>query len=179
LVGSWLGVAGVAFYIGRTASLPEAAAAPPPAELASVPSQPMPEPPEPSPDYKNRVVAYLYGTTPLTREDLGEYLIARYGPKHLDLLINKRIIEDACNKKGIEVTAAEVEAALQEDLKGLSVNIKDFVSKVLKHYNKSLYEWKEDVIRPKLLMTKLVRDRVHVTDEELQMAFDAYYGEKV
>src|SRR5689334_6421923 len=34
-------------------------------------------------DYKQRVVAYLYGNMALTREDLGEYLITRYGMDRL------------------------------------------------------------------------------------------------
>ena len=66
-----------------------------------------------------------------------------------------------------------------EDLKGLNVDRKTFVDKVLKNYRKNLYEWKEDVIRPKLMLSKLVRSRVKVTDEDIKKAFDAYYGEKV
>lgn len=130
-------------------------------------------------DYSSRVVAYVYDNTPITREELGEYLIARYGTERLDLLCNKKIIDNECRKAGIEVTAAEVENSLSEDLKGLNVDRKTFVDKVLKNYRKNLYEWKEDVIRPKLMLSKLVRSRVKVTDEDIKKAFDAYYGEKV
>ena len=56
---------------------------------------------------------------------------------------------------------------------------KMFVENVLKQYKKTLFEWKEDVVRPKLLMGKLVRDRVKVTEEEIQACYDAHYGEKV
>ena len=127
----------------------------------------------------SRVVAYVYDNMPVTREELGEYLIARYGTERLDLLCNKKIIDNECRKVGIEVTAAEVENSLSEDLKGLNVDRKTFVDKVLKNYRKNLYEWKEDVIRPKLMLSKLVRSRVKVTDEDVKKAFDAYYGEKV
>ena len=130
-------------------------------------------------DYSSRVVAYVYDNTPITREELGEYLIARYGTERLDLLCNKKIIDNECRKAGIDVTAAEVENSLSEDLKGLNVDRKTFVDKVLKNYRKNLYEWKEDVIRPKLMLSKLVRSRVKVTDEDIKKAFDAYYGEKV
>lgn len=184
LVASWVGMAGVGFYLGRGAVLPQAVAAPPGAmpPVASVPTpnhQQVPLAPPSNTDYGRRVVAYINGTTPITREDLGEYLIARGGAARLDNLINKKIIETACQQRGIEVTAAEVDAALAEDIKGLKVNVKDFVHKVLKQYGKTLYEWKEDVLRPKLYMTKLVRDRVQVTEEDLQKAFEAYYGEKM
>lgn len=130
-------------------------------------------------DYSSRVVAYVYDNMPVTREELGEYLIARYGTERLDLLCNKKIIDNECRKAGIEVTAAEVENSLSEDLKGLNVDRKTFVDKVLKNYRKNLYEWKEDVIRPKLMLSKLVRSRVKVTDEDIKKAFEAYYGEKV
>jgi len=130
-------------------------------------------------DYSSRVVAYVYDNMPVTREELGEYLIARYGTERLDLLCNKKIIDNECRKAGIEVTAAEVENSLSEDLKGLNVDRKTFVDKVLKNYRKNLYEWKEDVIRPKLMLSKLVRSRVKVTDDDVKKAFEAYYGEKV
>ncbi len=130
-------------------------------------------------DYSSRVVAYVFENTPITREELGEYLITRYGAERLDLLCNKKIIDSECRKAGIEVTAAEVENALAEDLKGLNVDRKTFVDKVLKNYRKNLYEWKEDVIRPKLMLGKLVRSKVKVTEDDIKHAFDAYYGEKV
>jgi parvulin-like peptidyl-prolyl isomerase len=145
-------------------------------------SPPPPTAPEPSSDYSRRVVAYIYGTEKVTREELGEYLIARMGADRLELLVNKRIIEHACRENGIEVSEAEIQAAFAEDLHGMGdIQPGDFVNKVLRQYKKTLYEWKEDVIRPKIAMTKLCQklNRVHVTDEDLRIAYDAYYGEKV
>jgi hypothetical protein len=133
-------------------------------------------------DYSQRVVAYIYGTIPITREELGEYLIARMGSERINNLINRRIIEHVCQQKGIEVTQAEVEADLAETIKGLNLHsAKEFENTLLKRppYNKTLYEWKEDAVRPRLLLTKLCRERVHVTDEDLKKAYEAYYGEKI
>ena len=138
-----------------------------------------PAPTGPASDYNKRPVAYIHDNEIISREQLGEYLIARYGAEKLPLLINKLIIEEACRAKGIEVTAAEVEASLAEDLGAMNVDQKTFVNNVLKQYKKTLYEWKEDVIRPKLLMTKLVRSRIVVTEEEIRTGFEAYHGEKI
>ena len=183
LVLSWAAVAALAFYWGRCASpgqahaaAPSPAPAPPPENLVPTPPPP---PPAGSSDYASQPVAYVYGAIPITRADLGEYLIARYGADRLDALVNHRIIEHVCQEKGVEVTAAEVEDALADDLKGLSVNKLDFVKKVLKHYNKTLCEWKEDVIKPRLQLAKLCRERITITDEDLHNGFEAYYGEKV
>jgi len=156
------------------AAIPAGAAAP------SLPPDPTPPPAPPdTSDYANRVVAYVHGNVPITREELGEFLIARYGAEKLEHLVNKRIIEEACKARGIQVTANEVEADLADTLKGLNVDHNGFVNKVLKGYHKTLYEWKEDVIRPKLMMTKYCQNHVVCTPDDLQKSFDAYYGEKV
>jgi len=139
---------------------------------------PAPFPASPPSDNANRWVAVIYGNIPITREELAEYLIERNSDK-LELLVNKKIIEHACQLKGVDVTQAEVDAALAEDLKGMNVTLEIFVNDVLKNYRKTLLEWKQDVIRPKLQLTKLCRDRVQVTDKDYQDAFDAYYGEKI
>jgi hypothetical protein len=136
-------------------------------------------PVDPSSDYARRVVARLYGSEEVTREELGEYLIARMGAERLENLVNRRIIEHACRERGIEVNAAEVDAALAEDCRGLGVSPSLFVEQVLKQYKKTLYEWKEDVLRPRLLMGKLCRDRIQVSDDDIHKAFETKYGEKV
>jgi hypothetical protein len=184
VAASWVVLTGLGFYWGRVAALSQATAAPPVAR-AQVPAQPAAEPPPnvaPTAEYTGQVVAYVFGNVPITRQDLGEYLIARQGADKLELLINKRVMEIACQRQGIECTATEVERGLAEDLQALGkttpISEKDFVNRVLKGYGKTLYEWKEDVIRPRILMHKLVASRVTVTEEEVQKAFEAWHGEK-
>src|SRR5687768_12377012 len=56
--------------------------------------QPLPKTaPQPQPEPDRRITAYIYGNVPITREDLGEFLIARGGHEKLELLVNKKIIE--------------------------------------------------------------------------------------
>lgn len=126
------------------------------------------------------VIAYIYNDIPITRAELGEYLIARFGIERVDFLVNRRIVEVECKKKNVYVTDAEVEAQLRQDLKDLgNIPLKQFTSDVLKRFNKSLYEWKEDVIRPKLALTKLCRLNVDVEESEIQKGFEARFGPKV
>jgi hypothetical protein len=156
------------------------ATASPPQPPAQTESASLPAAPPTSPEYSQRVVAYIYDSIAITREDLGEYLIARMGAERLNNLVNRRIIEKACREKGIEVTEAEVEAELATMIKPLGVvTLKDFEEKILKPRKTTLYEWKEDSVRPSLMMKKLCRDRVQVTDDDLHKAFQAWYGDKV
>src|SRR5437870_4588563 len=58
-------------------------------------------------DYSKLPVAQIHGNIWITREDLGEFLIARHGYANLELLVNRRIIDHACQQKGVTVTDAE------------------------------------------------------------------------
>lgn len=144
---------------------------------SSVTAQPPAGAALPPPD--RRVVAYIYNNVPVTREELGDFLIARGGYEKLDLLVNKKVIELEAARRNISVTAYEIQAALETDVKGLGITLDQFSKDILKkRYNKSLYEWTEDVIKPKLLLTKMCKERVQVTDVDLQRAYDNKYGEK-
>src|SRR5207249_12001612 len=90
----------------------------------------------PPPSADKQVVAYIYGNVPVTREELGDFLIARGGAEKLELLVNKKIIEVEAARRNISVTSTEIEAGLNDDLKGLGINKKDFIEHVLPRYGK-------------------------------------------
>src|SRR5262249_17402768 len=96
-----------------------------------------------------------------------------------ELLVNKRIVEKECKEKGIEVLPVEVETALDQDCAQLGVDRKLFVTQVLKQYKKTEFEWKEDLLKPRLMMTKFWQGRVQASEEELHQAFERHYGEKI
>lgn len=158
-----------------TPALPGTQPAPMPVPMGGA-VRPAPGAPQPEPD--RRVVGYIYGNVPITREELGDFLIARGGYEKLELLANKKIIEIEAARRGITVTPVEIKAGLEEDLRGLGIKREDFEKHVLPRYNKSLYEWVEDVIKPKLLLTKMCKDRVKVTDEDIKKEFDNRFGER-
>jgi hypothetical protein len=129
-------------------------------------------------DYKERIVATIYGNVNVSREELGEYLIARYGYEKVELMVNSRIIQEAAKKRGITVTDAEVEASIDEDLDRMKMDRATFVKEVLKRRRQTLYEFKEDQVRPTLMLKKMCQGEIKVEDAELQRAFEAAYGEK-
>ncbi|MGH7224125.1 MAG: peptidylprolyl isomerase, partial [Gemmataceae bacterium] len=175
LAGCIVLIAGISYWIRSSLLLRADAQAPIPA------SQPIAQPTlaaQPPSDYSRRVVAYLYDNEPISREQFGDYLIERYADK-LELLINKRVIDDACRHYNIEISGGEIDSALAEQLQGFAIDQKTFVNTLLARYHKNLYEWKEDVIRSRLQLAKLCRSRVHISDDDLRKAFEAAYGEKV
>lgn len=129
-------------------------------------------------DYTRRAVAFIHGNHPITREELGEFLIARGGMDKIDLMVNRKIIEVEAIKQNVTVTADEVEAALTDDLRGMNFSREEFQKTVLPRYGKSLYEWQVDVIRPRLVLAKIARPRFSITEDEFRRAYESEYGEK-
>ncbi|QEL15266.1 peptidylprolyl isomerase [Limnoglobus roseus] len=133
-----------------------------------------------SKDYGVRPVAYIYDNVAITRADLAEFLIARGGYEKVELLVNKMIIEEEAKRKGITVTTQEMEAAFAADLQISNPPIRkeDFINLILPKYNKTYYEWMEDVVRPRLILGKMCVDRIKVGDDDLKKIFEREYGEK-
>jgi parvulin-like peptidyl-prolyl isomerase len=123
-------------------------------------------------------VAVVFGDVPITRAELGDYLIRRLSREQLQAYVNRRIVEHACRRKGVVVTEREVDRALELDRLATRADGRSFED-VLHEQHRTLLEWKEDVLRPRLLLGELCADRVRVTEQDLRDAYEASYGEKV
>ena len=127
-----------------------------------------------------RVIAYVHGSTAITREEFGDYLIHLVGQDRVRLYVNRRIIETAAAKRGIAVTPQEVSAIIDQDCAKLNMNKADFLKNVLaQKYGKTELEWREDVIKPRLMIQAMCKSQLNLTEPELRKVFDNIYGEKV
>jgi hypothetical protein len=179
MVAVLMGVGAGAFCWGRHAASTQIAVEPGSGDTSGV--QPLSVSDSVLTDYQRRPVAYIYDNIPISREELGEYLIARFGTERVGFLVNRKIVELACKSKHIVITDAEVNAQLKQDIESFGKHMTEdlFVNQVLKRFQKTLYEWKEDVIRPKLAMAALVKPRIVVTPADVQDEFEAKYGPRV
>ena len=167
---AWRAVVGAVGLTGLGVVMAQPPAAKPPAAF----------PPVAAPE-STRTVATINtaaGKVAISQEEFGKFLTDRGGADKLELYVNKRIIETAAAEKGVTLTKQEMEAALKKDMDGITVNYKDFVNVVLPKYGKTLYEWMEDVIRPRLLLEKLSAGEVQVNDADLKIEFERIHGEK-
>lgn len=129
---------------------------------------------------EQRVIAYIYGSTPITREEFGDYLIEQFGKDRVRLYVNRRIIEAAGAKAGVVVTPQEVEAIIEQDCVKLGMDRKKFVDVVLAgKYGKTIDEWRNDVIRPRLVLQAMCKTQLKIDDAELKKIYENMYGPKV
>jgi parvulin-like peptidyl-prolyl isomerase len=134
----------------------------------------------PTPAGDRRVIAYVYGSTPITREEFGEYLIQQVGREKVRLFVNRKIIETAAARQNIVVTPQEIDAIIDGDCGKLGMNKDQFIKVVLEQkYNTTLKEWRDDVIRPRLVLQKMCEGSIQITEPELKKVYENLYGEKV
>ena len=194
VVAACLGMSGFEAWEGLPVPTATAAAGPqePP---KTPPGKPSPADPGPGPDDAPAVqnlrfhsdeppapkaIATIFGDQEITRDSFADHLIRRYGKKELELFVNKQIVARAFGKKGWTISADDVQRTLDEDCKAMGVTREQFAKDVLPRYNKTLDEWTEDVITPRLMLTQLGKTRLAPpTEAELRQAFAAKYGEKV
>lgn len=115
----------------------------------------------------------------ITREQLAEELIQTYGRKQLDLIINRKVIEQSCKQAKIDVNRAEIEQDLQDNLRRFNIKRNEFIERVLGSREMTYAQYVRDTVWPALALKKLVQGRVTVTDDDLRKSFEANYGPKV
>jgi foldase protein PrsA len=124
------------------------------------------------------VVAIVNGE-PISRDRLADELIESGGPQQLDLMINRKIVEQACKESKVEVSDKEVDKDIDNTLNKMHMSRKEFVETVLARQSITFAQYRRDRVWPKLAMVKLVKERVKVLDEDIRKGFEATYGEKV
>ena len=151
----------------------------------AVSQQPIPKlQPVPAPALPTHPVAKVHGNIEITHEEFGKFLMDRGGADKLEIFVNKKIIELEAKRLGLTVTDTELKAAFKQSVAtssaagdGVVISEKDFIRVVLPKFGKNLYEWMEDIERPRLLLTKMCRSRIAITDADLKIQFDRRYGE--
>jgi parvulin-like peptidyl-prolyl isomerase len=136
------------------------------------------DPPPPAASAKTLHVVATVNGEPISRDRLADELIEDGGPQQLELMINRKIVEQACREAKIEVTDKEVDKDIEHTLTKTRVKRSEFVELLAKQ-GITFSQYRRDRVWPKLAMVKLVKDRVKVTEEDLQKGFEATYGEKV
>lgn len=111
--------------------------------------------------------------------ELAQECIERHGNEVLGDLINRRMIEQECKARGVRVTSAEVDAEVESVAERFRVPPEQWLETLQKERGIKPEQYAEDIIWPTLALRKLAQNRVEVTEEDLQKAFESNYGPRV
>lgn len=125
-----------------------------------------------------KVVALVNGKT-ISREYLAQECLKRYGSLVLDNLLNKHLILQACQAKGIQITQKDVndEIARISSKVGLSPEL--FLRAIEDERDISPEQYASEIVWPMLALRQLAADKIQVADDEVDKMIHSKYGPKV
>ncbi|GIW96001.1 MAG: peptidylprolyl isomerase [Pirellulaceae bacterium] len=127
---------------------------------------------------KPNVVAIVNGTA-ITREELGQECIRRYGEEVLEGLVNRYLIALECQRRHIQISEQDVWAEIDRMAKKFGLSTERWLKLLQEERNISPEQYQRDVIWPMLALRRLSANEIQVTQEDLRRAFETEYGPKV
>lgn len=121
--------------------------------------------------YKNKSILFVakINNRPITRLELDQRLVARYGSAMIDEMVSEQLIKDEGSAKQIKVSASEVDSKIDEITKRLGANVN--INDLLSQQGMTMADLRRQ-IELQLLVEKLTVGLVNVSDAEITEYID-------
>ena len=127
---------------------------------------------------KTRWVAKV-GKQFIGEEELARECMARTGKEILDELINRKIIQQACDAEGVEVSEGEVNQEVERMAKKFGFAVDQYLQMIETERNINPMQYRRSIIWPMLALKKLAGEKIEVTEKDIKEAFERNYGPRV
>lgn len=139
------------------------------------------------------VIAVVNGQE-ITKTDLGNFLIERFGEEALEIMIRRTLVYQEAKKLGIELHPEELEERvrkivdfeIERSVKGWGLSSEDELEKEMKKVGGTVKQLRERVagrvrkeVEIQLLGENIVGKTITFTEEDLRSAYEEEYGEKI
>jgi hypothetical protein len=132
------------------------------------------------------VAALLNGQPAISQQELADACVRKHGKAVLGDMINRRIVEQACKREGIIISEQDIDKEIQEmAIKYLPLlpngapDVNLWIKRATEESGLSVPMYRKNVIVPVLSLKRLTRSQTNITEEEIRLAFEANYGQKV
>lgn len=115
----------------------------------------------------------------ISRQTLVQACVERHGEDVLEALVNKRLIEHHCRKRGVDVTEADIEAEVDRMAKRFKLGREQLFELLKNQRGVDEAEYKRDILWPTLALRKLAASKVEPTEAEVQKAYETRFGPAV
>lgn len=134
----------------------------------------------PAPEGSNApaVVATVNGNT-ITRDQLAQLCLKRCGTDVLESVLNKYLIMQACQAQGIKVTQKDIDEEIARIAGKFSLSTQMYLKLIEDQRDILPEQYAADVVWPMLSLRALARDKVNVTQADIDKAYQAEFGPKV
>lgn len=115
----------------------------------------------------------------VTYDEVAHECMLRHGAEVLDNIINRKVIETACEASNIQIAESEVDQEVIKIAKKFNMSVEEWYNMLVAERNVTKAQYRRDIIWPMLSLRKLAGEDIKVTKTELQQAFQRNYGPRV
>ncbi|MGR3309136.1 MAG: peptidylprolyl isomerase [Candidatus Brocadiales bacterium] len=130
----------------------------------------------------------------ITRADLGDFLIERFGGEVLDIMIRRTLVYQEAKKLGVEISPEELSERIEKItnfeieryMKMSGLSSAEELEKSLKKIGGTIKRFRESIagraskeLEVQMLGEKIVGKTITVAEEDLRRAYEEKYGEKI
>ncbi|NOZ40436.1 MAG: peptidylprolyl isomerase [Planctomycetes bacterium] len=169
----------VVFQFRKLAGDRAALAKAPRSTQRSAPAKQATELPLPRKEHPQHDVMALVNGKDISRKDLINACVRRFGEDVLESLVNKRLIMSHCEARGITITQQEIAAEVDRMAKRFKLGREQWFEMLQKERGISPEEYARDIVWPTLALRKLAAEKVNPTAEEINKAYVRDFGEMV
>ncbi len=127
---------------------------------------------------KPAIVAVVNGQS-ISRQELAQQCLKRYGDTVLESLVNKHLILQACQQRGVQITREHIEEEIQRISARFNLPKDRWLEMLQQERNISPEQYRRDIIWPTLALRSLAANKLVVTEEMMAQEFESEYGPKV
>jgi parvulin-like peptidyl-prolyl isomerase len=125
-----------------------------------------------------KVMAVVNGEQ-ITRQQLGQECMRRFGKEVLESMVNRQLIAEACAQRNIQITEADVDAEIDRIAAKFGLSRDRWLMLLREERGFTDQQYRSEVVWPMLALRRVAADDIEVTQEELRKAFESEFGPKV
>ncbi len=125
-----------------------------------------------------KVLAVVNGEQ-IMRQELAEECLRRYGTEVLESIVNKHLIWQACQTKGIKITDGDVDAEINRMAGKFGMTASRWLTMLHEERDIAPEQYRREIIWPTLALRALAAKELEVTPDEMQKAWEVEYGPRV
>lgn len=124
------------------------------------------------------VVALVNGES-VTRQDLAKACLRQYGEEVLESVVNKELITHHCRQQNIGVSREEVQAEIDRMAERFGLPTDQWLKMLKDERGINATQYAKDLIWPTIALRKLAAEKLDVSEEDLQAAYETQFGPAV
>jgi len=125
-----------------------------------------------------KVLAKVNGQS-ITYDVVARECVNRHGQEVLESLINRLIIQQECERRGVAITAEEVHEEVARTAKKFNLPLDTWYKMLESERKLTRDQYHQDVIWPMLALKKLAGQSIEVTEADMKTGFERDYGPRV